>query len=45
MTLAIVVLLANISSGVDFIGEMLAQKSFNPADEFKELDINNLDQN
>jgi hypothetical protein len=37
LTLAIVVLLANISPGVDFIGELLAQKSFNPIDEFTEL--------
>ena len=43
ISLAIVILFANISSGVDFVGELLAQKSFNPDDDFKELESKNID--
>jgi len=37
LTLAILVLLANISSGKDFIAELLAEKSFNPDDDFDDI--------
>jgi len=37
------ILFANISSGVDFVAELLAQKSFNPEDDFKELENKTFD--
>jgi hypothetical protein len=37
LTLAVLVLLANISSGRDFIAEILAEKSFNPLDNFDDI--------
>ncbi len=37
------ILFANISCGVDFVAELLAQKSFNPDDDFKELENRTFD--
>jgi hypothetical protein len=33
----VLVLLANVSSGKDFIGEILAMKSFNPEDNLEDI--------
>jgi hypothetical protein len=38
------ILLANISSGTDFIGELLAKKSSNPEDDFSDLESKNIEE-